>query len=181
MWSRAGGISSSRRLNAAMSKASSRIGDWATTEAFRRWVDGPGEAEDDSTGLRAERNVHRFRPLGGAVVLRLGTDASAVAEPIARAAATALGVQLVISSATDESDDELAARLPQIGADRLRISGDVSDALRSAAHDAHVVVDERPLSSNPAIELPRWRREQAISRTLHRYGRLAPTDPGGAG
>ncbi len=38
MWSRAGGISSSRRLNAAMSKASRRICDWATTEAFRgRW------------------------------------------------------------------------------------------------------------------------------------------------
>ena len=150
----------------------------ATTEAFRRWADGPGEAEDDPTGLRAERNVQRFRPLGGAVVLRLGSDASAVAEPIARAAATALGAQLVISSATDESDDELAAKLPHLGTDRLRISGDVSDALRSAAHDAHVVVDERPLSSNPAIELPRWRREQAISRTLHRYGRVAPIDLG---
>jgi RHH-type proline utilization regulon transcriptional repressor/proline dehydrogenase/delta 1-pyrroline-5-carboxylate dehydrogenase len=146
----------------------------ATIEAFRRWADGPGQTEADPTGLRAERNVQRYRALGGAVVLRLGAGASAVAEPIARAAAAALSVRLVVSSAPDESDEALASRLPEIGAERLRISGDVSDALRSAAHDANLVVDDRPLSANPAVELPRWLREQAISRTLHRYGRLAP-------
>jgi RHH-type proline utilization regulon transcriptional repressor/proline dehydrogenase/delta 1-pyrroline-5-carboxylate dehydrogenase len=78
----------------------------------------------------------------------------------------------VESAGGGESDAALAARLPSCGAQRLRVLGPVSDALARAAHRAGITVDDTVVTPSPRVELPRWMREQSVSRTLHRHGRL---------
>ena len=60
--------------------------------------------------------------------------------------------------------------------DRLRLIGVDDDAteIRQACHAAGVAVDDAPVVSAAEIELPRWLREQAVSITAHRHGRLTP-------
>ena len=42
----------------------------------------------------------------------------------------------------------------------------------AACHDAGVAVDRTPVTHDGRVELPCWLREQAISWTVHRHGRL---------
>ncbi len=139
---------------------------------FGAWTRAEAAAEHDPTGLRSERNSLRYRPLRGGVALRLGPDAPPGAELLARAAAAALGARLIVSDSDAESDDAFATRLASLTVDRLRIAGAVSDDVLRAAHRASVAVDDSPLHTDPRVELPRWLREQAVSQTLHRHGRL---------
>jgi RHH-type proline utilization regulon transcriptional repressor/proline dehydrogenase/delta 1-pyrroline-5-carboxylate dehydrogenase len=128
----------------------------------------------DPSGLRAESNVLRLRPLAGGVALRVGSSAAADTEALAAVFAAATGVRLVVSRSDDENDDAFAARLAGLGVDRLRLvgCGPEADPVRRAAHAAAVPVDERPVHGHAEVEGPRWCREQAISRTLHRHGHL---------
>jgi RHH-type proline utilization regulon transcriptional repressor/proline dehydrogenase/delta 1-pyrroline-5-carboxylate dehydrogenase len=142
---------------------------------FGRWMHEAGNREIDETGLRAERNVLRYRPFRGGVLVRCGSEVTAHTRGLLDAAATAAGARVVWSEAADESAGELADRLPALGVDRLRIVGVDADTpnhrLRSAAHVAGVPVDDAPPVSAPEIELPRWLREQSVSVTMHRHGR----------
>ena len=146
---------------------------------YRRHAQGELWAELDPAGLRSEANTYRFRPLPGGIAVRVGDDAQSYGEPLARAAAQATRTRIVVSTAADETDEAFALRLAGLGVDRLRILGRADDTLRRAAHGLAIVVDERPIVIAAEIELPRWVREQAVTRTLHRHGRLAPTPPGG--
>ena len=58
------------------------------------------------------------------------------------------------------------------GVERVRSLTTSSDDLRLwlIAHD--VGLDESVVSDHGRIELPRWLKEQAISETTHRYGRI---------
>jgi RHH-type proline utilization regulon transcriptional repressor/proline dehydrogenase/delta 1-pyrroline-5-carboxylate dehydrogenase len=71
---------------------------------------------------------------------------------------------------TVESEAALIARLAGCGAARLRLPAGGSDALRLAAVDAGITVDDNPIVDHGRVELLRWLREQSISRTTHRYG-----------
>jgi RHH-type proline utilization regulon transcriptional repressor/proline dehydrogenase/delta 1-pyrroline-5-carboxylate dehydrogenase len=129
-------------------------------------------AERDESGLRAEENVHRYVPVGR-VVVRTGegtTDAELRA--LARAA-TIAGVDHDVCGA-GTSDAQLAGRIGDMNADRLRALVPVSDELASACHRAGVTVDDTAVTASARVELPRWMREQSISRTRHRHGRLDP-------
>lgn len=128
----------------------------------------------DPSGLRAESNLLRLRPLAGGVALRVGGDAAAGTEALATAFAAAVGTRMVVSRSADEPDDVFAARLARLGVDRLRLvgCGPEADPVRRAAHEAGVAVDERPVHGHAEVEGPRWCHEQAISRTLHRHGHL---------
>ncbi len=148
---------------------------------FDVWALRHARVEHDPTALRAESNVYRLRPLGGGVALRLGANAPGHAAAVARAAARATGCRLVISSHDSEPEDAFASRLGGLGVDRLRIAGSVGPEIRRAAHRAGVVVDDRPLVVDPTVELPRWLREQVVTRTMHRHGRLSPVVGGGPG
>jgi RHH-type proline utilization regulon transcriptional repressor/proline dehydrogenase/delta 1-pyrroline-5-carboxylate dehydrogenase len=118
----------------------------------------------DPTGLRAEANVFRYRPLRR--VALIGTERSGSA----RAAASAAGVEVV------EVDDP--SQMPGGGFDKLRILAPASDALLRAAHASGVWVDTAPVAADPRAELLRWVREQAVSESRHRHGHVTGRRPG---
>ena len=143
---------------------------------FAAWAEAEAAAGHDPDGLDAEANTYRLRPLPGGVALRCGSGAETHQVEIAAAAADAAGARLIVSRAAGaghgETDEAFAARLPSLGVDRLRLVGTVDPAVRRAAHAASIAVDDLPPVSHPDIELPRWFREQTVSRTLHRHGHL---------
>ena len=143
---------------------------------FERWMRDIGDREHDPTGLAAERNALRYRALPGGVLVRCGSNVSDRERELAVAASRATGARTVWSEAADEPAATLAARVGALGIDRLRLLGDDADTasheIRTAAHAAGVSVDDAPPVAAPEIELPRWLREQSVTTTMHRHGRL---------
>jgi RHH-type proline utilization regulon transcriptional repressor/proline dehydrogenase/delta 1-pyrroline-5-carboxylate dehydrogenase len=148
------------------------LGRWRSTGASRRsmaewWAELDGE--HDPSGLRAERNVLRYRPFPRGVLLRVGAGC----DPSPCLAAAALvGTRVVVSRADEEDEAALAARLGRVDVDRLRVLGPCSDQLRRAALAAGLDLDDSDAVDHGRIELLRWVREQAISQTMHRYGNV---------
>jgi RHH-type proline utilization regulon transcriptional repressor/proline dehydrogenase/delta 1-pyrroline-5-carboxylate dehydrogenase len=130
-------------------------------------------ADVDMAGLRAEQNLLRHLPLPK-VVVRAGSTTSEDELRVVREAARMMGVRLEIADAR-ESDDTLAHRIGATGATRLRALVPISDALARACHVAAITVDDTPVTTCSTIELARWTREQVVSRTLHRHGRVPAT------
>ena len=116
----------------------------------------------DPTGLQAESNVFRYRPLRQ-VALRPGPGESA-----ARAAAAAAGVQVKVVTSADQAR----------GCDKLRLLGPADDSLLRAAHATGVWVDRTPVAADAERELLRWVREQAVSESRHRHGNVTGRRPG---
>ena len=108
--------------------------------------------------MRCERNVLRYRPLRR-VALVVGDHADH--DDAARLAARTAGVHVV--------DDPNAP-----GVDRVRALGRTSDDQLRAWRSAGLDVDVNPAVADARVELRRWVREQAVSTTNHRYGRLLP-------
>ena len=161
------------------------LGRWRSGAASRhdveRWWAEEFGIEHDPSGLRAESNVLRYRPVPHGVLLRAGDDVPDAEVALAVTAARVAGVRLEVSSPVDrpvdavvtvEPDEALAARLPGLALDRVRVPGKVPDVLRAAAHDAELLLDDAPVVAHPRIELLRYLREQSVTRTLHRYGNL---------
>lgn len=150
----------------------------AETSYRVRWERQFG-VEADRSALRAEANLLRYRPVSG-VVVRAGAGTSAGDIESLRAAARVAGVRVQVSGPAGcgapvdvtESEPELAARLGAAGVERLRLLGEAGDELLAAAHAAGVAVDDTAVTHDGRVELPCWLKEQAISRTLHRHGRL---------
>jgi RHH-type transcriptional regulator, proline utilization regulon repressor / proline dehydrogenase / delta 1-pyrroline-5-carboxylate dehydrogenase len=151
----------------------------AADGSYRHWWREQFGRSIDRSGLRAETNVLRYRPVAR-VVVRTGDDTAAVDVASLRIAANVAGVPVEVSGppgsrdAIDvvEDDGDLARRLGASGAERLRLLAPCDDAVRVACHRADIAVDETPVTHHGRIELPCWLREQAISRTLHRHGRV---------
>ena len=55
--------------------------------------------------------------------------------------------------------------------------GDVDDEIRRAANAAGVHLAADPVTNSGRIELLHYLREQAVSRTLHRFGNLVSEPP----
>ena len=66
----------------------------------------------------------------------------------------------------------LAARLGAGGVERLRALVPLSREVRAAAHAAGVAVLDAPVLGAGRLELRAYLREQAVSRTVHRYGNV---------
>jgi RHH-type proline utilization regulon transcriptional repressor/proline dehydrogenase/delta 1-pyrroline-5-carboxylate dehydrogenase len=137
--------------------------------------------EHEVGGLRSERNVFRYRPLPGGVLLRWrpGDDQGQLRRALAAARAT--GTALEVSAArvpdghegpvTVEDDEAFAQRLARgVRQDRVRLLGPAHDDLRRAAHGGGAALVEGPVLAEGRLELLRWVREQAVSQTRHRYG-----------
>ncbi len=115
----------------------------------------------------------RYRPLDEVVLVADDEDADARA--LARVAAIVAGVRLVIVA-----DDAEAMRVARESLTphftRIRAPRGASVELRGAAFGHGIIVDEAPLTTSGAVELPHWLLEQSVSRTMHRYGRLLRPD-----
>jgi len=132
------------------------------------WADRFG-VDTDPSGLRSESNVLRHHPLQGVVVRG---ETSGAAYDVAMLAAQATGTRVIWSDPREESDQHLAARLQASGVERLRLLAPASDELLASAHAAGIAVDRQPITDAGEVELPHWLKEQAISVTRHRHGRL---------
>ena len=175
--------------------------DGAALEAAARsdahWWSSEFALEHDPAGLFCESNVLRYRTLRGLTV-RVGADAPArhLARVLLATAATGAAATLslhpdhafddlrqllgLVPGATlvVESAAELLARLAPPASGRVRLLGTEPElaALEPAVH-----VDARAPVLLGRVELLRSLREQAISRTLHRYGNVVrPFDEHGA-
>ncbi len=148
----------------------------AALESDEHWWATEFSVEHDPTGLFCESNVFRYRPLERvAVRVERSADPSGVRLERVLAAARRCGVATEVSDSSTESVDEFAARLDTLadrGVTRVRVIGDSGDELRPAADAAGVHVADELVSANGRIELLHYLREQAVSRTLHRYGNL---------
>jgi RHH-type proline utilization regulon transcriptional repressor/proline dehydrogenase/delta 1-pyrroline-5-carboxylate dehydrogenase len=138
-------------------------------DAWTRWF----AISYDPTGLKSERNDLRYRPLIG-VLLRVGADTPEGAADAARCAADLCGTRVVTSDASIEPDDALIERLSSLGVERVRLLASASDSFRAGCYALGIDIDSEPVSISGRRELRRWLREQAISRTAHRHGRVAP-------
>ncbi|HEX5587315.1 MAG TPA: proline dehydrogenase family protein [Acidimicrobiia bacterium] len=142
-----------------------------TTSSAVRYDGSTLEPRDDA-GLRAEENVHRYVPLDR-VVVRAGPGTTPAELQAVAQAARVVGVDHEVCSA-DEPDARLAERIGSLHASRLRALVPVSDALAAACHRTGVTIDDTAVTSSARVELPRWAREQSVTRTRHRHGRLDP-------
>ncbi len=115
--------------------------------------------EDDASGLRCERNTLRHCPLPW-VDLFIGTDAADGALELAQMAALVAGVPGHVI------DGDQPAR------ERVRVLGTASDEQLMAWFAAGVDVDPVQPVADAVVELRHWVREQAVSHTRHRHGRL---------
>ncbi len=130
------------------------------TACAAAWLDM--SAPFDATGLKAQSNVFRYRPLRQ-VELRVGPGATNGDVQRARAAATAVGART-----------DLTGEIPE----KVRFLGEVDDADRLAAIDAGLWVDDAPVAADPRREVLRWVREQAVSESRHRHGNVTARRPG---
>jgi RHH-type proline utilization regulon transcriptional repressor/proline dehydrogenase/delta 1-pyrroline-5-carboxylate dehydrogenase len=134
----------------------------------------------DRSGLAAERNEHRHVPLP-LVVLRVEDGADPVDVELCLLAAATTGTTVAISRAADEPVEHLIEQWGASGPgmagtkqrpDRLRVLGPVPERLRRAAAEAWIALDDRVPVADGRVELPRWCREQTVSRTAHRHGNI---------
>ena len=150
-----------------------KAGGPAYVEAFGTWTGGADDEAEfrrvwsatflgdrDPSGLASERNVLRHRRLP-AVGLYVAPDAPAGSERIARTAALVAGVPVV---------DVVPGTT--VVADRVRVVGTVDDAQLAEWYAAGLDVDRSQPVAVAEVELRRWVREQAVSTTRHRHGRL---------
>jgi RHH-type proline utilization regulon transcriptional repressor/proline dehydrogenase/delta 1-pyrroline-5-carboxylate dehydrogenase len=83
---------------------------------------------------------------------------------VARLAAETVGTPVEVVDHGELVSADLA------GVTKVRLLGHPSPEVYAAVHGAGVTVDDNPVVDRGRIELPRWTREQAVSRTRHRYG-----------
>ena len=127
--------------------------------------------EHDPTGLFCESNVLRYRPLAR-VALRTEPGATPRDIERVRAAAHRCGVSLIESHPAAETSAEFVTRLGSLDVLRVRVVGTCSRELRAAANEAGIHIADDPVTAEGRIELLHYLREQAISRTTHRYGNV---------
>ncbi len=127
--------------------------------------------EHDPTALFCESNVFRYRPLAR-IAVRIGPGAASFDVERVTMAARRAGVPIVWSDVATESADEFADRLSRLGVERVRIVGDVESQLNEPARQAGIHLAAAPVVADGRVELLHYVREQAVSRTLHRFGNL---------
>jgi RHH-type proline utilization regulon transcriptional repressor/proline dehydrogenase/delta 1-pyrroline-5-carboxylate dehydrogenase len=159
----------------------------AAARSDAHWWSTEFAVDHDPAGLFCESNVLRYRVLPGLTV-RLGRGARprqvarVLLAAVVTGAAPALSVHPdrvldlrplldLVPGATlvVESASELRARLAPPAVGRVRLLG-TEPELAPLEPDVHV--DARPPVLLGRVELLRYLREQAVSRTLHRYGNV---------
>jgi RHH-type proline utilization regulon transcriptional repressor/proline dehydrogenase/delta 1-pyrroline-5-carboxylate dehydrogenase len=167
------------RLRAALAPAERRALDAAVRSDAHWWAD-EFAVDRDPSGLFCEANVFRYRPLPDLVV-RVAADAAELDVARVLCAVQRSGSPVTVSVHQDyagplgevdhvrASAGEFAATVTGRPPARIRALGSVPvpEALPAAPN-----VDRRAVVLNGRIELARYLREQAVSRTLHRFGNI---------
>ena len=156
----------------------------ASDQAAWAWVFG---REHDPSGLEVEANVCRYRRLP-LILVRTGPATRGRDLQRVLLAAARAGTPVVVSGPVGmpgadmvtEDDDAFAARVTRSPAVRVRALADLPDVVLRAAATVGASVLDRPVVAAGRVELLTVLREQAISRTLHRYGHV-PVRETGAG
>ncbi len=137
----------------------------------------------DRTGLRVEENTFRYRPVERLTV-RVGDGALPVELKRVLAAARRAGVPTVVVPATDAgwgvpheapvSHEDFAAAVTEGRVTgRIRVIGEAPGLHEAAARRlGTVTVLDQPVLASGRRELLAFLREQAVSRTRHRYGHV---------
>ncbi|AEG45156.1 bifunctional proline dehydrogenase/L-glutamate gamma-semialdehyde dehydrogenase [Isoptericola variabilis] len=137
----------------------------------------------DRTGLRVEENTFRYRPVEK-VTVRVGDGALPVEVKRVLAAARRAGVPTVVVPASDAgwgvpheapvSHEDFAAAVAEGRiTGRIRVIGEAPGLHEAAARRlGTVTVLDRPVLAAGRRELLTFLREQAVSRTRHRYGHV---------
>jgi RHH-type transcriptional regulator, proline utilization regulon repressor / proline dehydrogenase / delta 1-pyrroline-5-carboxylate dehydrogenase len=118
--------------------------------------------EHDPTGLRAEANVFRYRPLPS---LRLVVASDGAARDVLRVRLAAACAGVPLSAIGPDDVDPGPAEL-------LRVVGTAPEALRRAAASVGASLVDAPVVADGRREMLAVLREQAISRTRHRFGHV---------
>jgi RHH-type transcriptional regulator, proline utilization regulon repressor / proline dehydrogenase / delta 1-pyrroline-5-carboxylate dehydrogenase len=144
---------------------------WARADDDRAWVTEFSQ-EHDPSALGVESNVFRYRPVAG-ITVRVGTGGQDVEVQRVLAAAARAGVAATVvgQETTDEAFADAVADGKVTG--RIRVVGE-APGLRDAAASrlGSVTVLDGPVLASGRRELLTMLREQAVSRTMHRYGHL---------
>lgn len=137
--------------------------------------------DHDPSALFCESNVLRYRPLP-LIAVRIAPDAHPFEIARVLAAAILVDAPLHVSVArgvdrglgstdrVEESPEPFAEWARRVRPDRVRLLGSEPE-LRTVL-PATMFLDDRPPLSDGRVELLRYLREQAVSRTLHRFGNL---------
>jgi len=158
----------------------------AAARSDAHWWTTEFTVDHDPTGLFCEANVFRYRPLPVAVV-RIAADS-----PVADVARVLVAVTLTGSETDISVDPAFPVRLPIVthrvepSAEFVeRMAAEAPPRVRHLGREAlgridlpiETFLDDRPVVTDGRIELARYLREQAVSRTLHRFGNLVQAPP----
>jgi RHH-type transcriptional regulator, proline utilization regulon repressor / proline dehydrogenase / delta 1-pyrroline-5-carboxylate dehydrogenase len=144
---------------------------------LREWWSSQGAVALDPSGLRVERNVHRYRR-PERVMVRVGAQLSNLDAAYLDRLSALLGV--AVETSADESAPGFAANVHESLDDFIARCRDgsrvrwLSDepAPTDRLLERGVSVDRRALAQAGAVEGPRWLLEQSVAVTHHRYGNV---------
>lgn len=141
------------------------------------WMQRIGSQCVDHSGLRVERNLHRYRHIASGIEVRVPSDLPDAMLRYLVALQEITGTPIMLSCAAPIQAPlrvviETATQFSQrVTTERVRVlSGESVDADVLLARGCSV--DRRPLAANGAVEAPRWLHEQSVSITNHRYGNV---------
>jgi len=144
----------------------------------RSWWHSTGAKSIDRTGLRVEKNFHRYRRFPKAVAVRIDATFDEAQRSLIDAIVLEAGVRVLYSAlepvgaapdAVIESLADLIARADSLS--RVRwLSGEAPPTV--AMLEQGVSVDRRALAQRGDVEIARWLLEQSVSITHHRYGNV---------
>ncbi len=132
--------------------------------------------EHDPTGLRVEANVFRYRPLPS---LRLVIGDGAARRDVLRVHLAGARAGVPVSTfwrpdpaSTGGCTTGIAPRTPPQPGERIRVIGTPPPGLREEAASAGATLVDAPVVRDGRREMLTVLREQAISRTRHRFGHV---------
>jgi len=153
-------------------------------ESANIWWEEVGTRSLDPAGLRVERNIQRYRPLHGRLIVRIDRSVTRESIEFVQWISSKTGTKIYWSAAENhpdcpgvnvESISQMLSRLKEVagvnGVAKVRVLSQEkipADLLLTAG----ISYDPRLLAQRGDIEMPRWLNEQSVSITNHRYGNI---------
>lgn len=179
-----------KALQGLTDRAASKLGEdniawlWRAAELDQLAWQSEFSREHDRTGLIAEANIFRYRPLLD--VLRIRVNSGYQLRDVVRQKLAALitGAEIRISapaeiaaelsdagiSVISQDTAEFAAEVAHAESARIRALGEVEPEVYEAAVKSNSVVLAQPVLADGRRELLPYLLEQAVTVTMHRFG-----------